>query len=267
MAENEQKNESLAAGDSSPDAEGTFVPYASEFHEGKQKAKKMLRLLMITFCAVVAVTLTLAVLRHQNFYHKAVKQLAFDYREGEAIDTETDVGFGTFSAELAKNMTGNLSFTARQTLFNMEGKFIPAISDYEYTASGKEQYLTVRTGTENAIFTGGSEQRLTAEGYALKKGSKWETSSEYAFPNYKQLFFGVDSTDKYTFVCYDSYATIVDVRAYTCELWLIEDHTGGGTTYYTVYRYYNAGGRLMAVRVLSDRDEVMEVYEITGYTT
>ena len=77
--------------------------------------------------------------------------------------------------------------------------------------------------------------------------------------------FAVENTPNVAYSCYDSYQSVVNGKAYTCEIWLMCKYDSTGEQYNTLYRYYD-GGRLAGVRILLGTDELMEVLDIRDYS-
>lgn len=238
-----------------------FVPYCGS-EEAEAHRKPRLYFVILGIAAVLAV-LGLAVLligRNFNFYRKTLNTLQFDYRGGESTTSDWTLDKGAcaeaLSAEIGRQQ---VTVDAVLYLFGGDSELLGGVSAYHNVHNVNEDVLTARSGSSKWFFTKKTELRV-----GLKNGNA-PVTEDYRKPLLYEMLFGTESHDAYWFECYDTMRASVGTKQYICEIWLMEDDSLAAPSYYTLYRYY-LGDKLAGLRVLNDKDEVMEVYDIQDYT-
>lgn len=228
-----------------------FVPYVTEAMQsesGKKKKRLLILVIVLIVLNVIIVTVT-AIGRRHNFYERTMKSLSFDYRSGESVDDAVSLPHGDLARHIAEEI-GSHKLTAHAVnyLIDGTGALDDTVISYDYTHSPDGDSLKAQTGVRGWIVKRNSE--VSAE--------PGKVLSVYDF------CFSVDSRPGVKFECIDGYETAVGRNIFDCELWLMEDSTDSRTMYYTLYRYYS-GGRLAGVRVLTQLNNNMSVFDVTGY--
>lgn len=259
MEQQEPKTAPEAAVPANEAEEAPFVPYVREAYQTNSKRKKI-GLILLAVLALIAALLGGFILfaRHFNFYRKTMDALQFDYRNGESMDEETKNDLAVLSEALAGRIGSTGTVHANVCVFNEKGALAATVSQYDYSFSPEQEELLIRTGSEDWFLTQNTGLRRKDGKVQEQKGNDW-TDSDERFPQLYDFFFGTADHDNVKLRCADAYYTGVGSTTYVCELWLMETPNA----YYTVYRYFNHGN-LAAVRVLSSKDTLMEVYDITA---
>ena len=240
----------LPVSDEPEKPEEGFVPYCgSDEAEAGQKAGRKSKIKMwifvILLILVTAGFVVILVGRRYNLYHETIGTIRFDYRTGEADVPDDSLEKGGCAKALREEI-GDRAVTvdAAMYMFNDKMEISDTVSVYSYVHTKSSDAAVVKSGTANWFKT--QKQSLQ-------------------MPLLFELFFGTENLDLLKASCYDTYRAEVAGGHYVCEVWLVCDLTGDDPVYYTVYRYYDEG-RLAGVRVLSDQDEVMQVFDIRSYT-
>lgn len=243
-----------------------FVPYCTEAEpDAAHKQNRRIRLLIVLIILVAAVSLFSVIGSKFNFYHKTLSTLQFDYRDGETVIEDSTVQIGFLANRLAGQIGQKQTHVqANFYLFDENNNLANAVSAYDYTHSIDKDELSVRSGVKASVISSKMHLRRTANGYEKQSGGSWKPAEDAYIPPLNAYFFSTENSEDFLISCYDTYYTYVGDALYTCEVWLMEDDRGAVPVYYTLYRYYS-GVDLAAVRVLSDHDSMMEVYDITDY--
>ncbi|GEM_PF-7119672 len=227
-----------------------FVPYCgSDEQKAEQKASRKSKIKMwifvILLILVIAGFILIFIGRRYNLYSETINSLKFDYRTGEADVPDESLTKGS-CAKVLRDQIGDksVSVDAAMYLFDDQTQLSDTVSVYSYVHTKNSNSAVVKTGSLNWFMT-----------------KKQSLESPLLF----ELLFDTVNYDMLKASCYDTYRAEVSGRQYICEVWLICDLTGDEPVYYTVYRYYDEG-RLAGVRVLSDQDEMMQVFDIRSYT-
>ena len=144
-------------------------------------------------------------------------------------------------------------------LLDEKAVLMDAVSEVSYLHSSDTDLMTIKAGSKRWLFPNKTEIKLP-----LKEGYP-PITQEYNKPLLSELMFGTASHGAYYFEVYDAYRSSVNGQQYICEVWLLADASLSEPSYYTLYRYYQ-DEKLAGLRVMSDRDSVMEVYDIKSYT-
>lgn len=246
-----EKKETLLPKPAEPERpEEGFVPYCgSDEQKAEQKAARKSKIKMWTFVVLLILVIAGFVLifigRRYNLYNETIHSLKFDYRTGEADVPDESLTKGSCAKALREQIGDkSVSVNAAMYLFDSQTNLADTVSVYSYVHTKSSNSAVVKTGTANWFMT-----------------KKQSLESPLLF----ELLFDTANYEMLKASCYDTYRAEVSGRQYVCEVWLICDLTGNKPVYYTVYRYY-ADGQLAGVRVLSDQDETMQVFDIRDYT-
>ncbi len=252
MEQQEFKNAPETAVQTPQPEEVPFVPYVTEARQANSRRKKI-ALIILALLSAAALLLGgfLFFARRYNFYSKTMKNLQFDYRNGESMDEETKTDLAARAEALAGKIGSNVRLHANVYAFSVNRELSSTVSQYDYTRTADEENLHICTGKEGWFSTASTDL----------KHSLNQEDSEAAFPHLYAFFFAAESSDDFTLQCVDSYYTGVGKTTYVCEVYVMDT----ADTNYTLYRYY-CGDTLKAVRVLSTQTERMDVYDITELT-
>ncbi|MBR4200441.1 MAG: hypothetical protein IKQ91_04085 [Oscillospiraceae bacterium] len=259
--ENKEYEPIIMPEEESPD--DGFVPYCGSAEaEAEEKHRPRLYFIILTVLGILAVGgfLFLLIGRSFNYYHSAINSLQFDYRGGEE-STPSDALQKGACAEAVSRSIGDYPVTADMVMYllNEDAAVSDGISGYHYVHSRVTDDLSVRSGSKSWPFTKKAHIVLP-----LKNGNP-PVMDDYNKPLLFELMFGSKTHDAYQFESYDAYYSNVNGKQYICEIWLLADFTMETPSYYTLYRYYE-NEKLAGLRVLNDRDAMMEVYDIREYT-
>lgn len=257
----EQEYQPILPPEETEQPEDGFVPYCGSEDAGSRKNPRLFLLIPGILLALAVIFIVVVLVgRNFNFYQKTLQGLKFDYRSGEIVSEgvlpEKGVAAESVAAQIGrKQVTADVAFY----LLHEDASVADAVSVYHYVHNVNEDIVSAVSGTKGWIFSSKTEIHLP-----LKNGNP-PVTEEYRRPLLSELFFGTESHDAYMFSCYDAFYAVVGGQNYVCEIWLMEDDTVETPSYYTLYRYYQ-DGKLAGVRVLSDADTEMEVYDIQSYT-
>ena len=246
--------------------EENFVPdFNLEYEQNKWKRKRILLLCLLG--AAVLLGLFIIFGRRNCLYNRMMRNLEFDYRNGEEIDN-TQTALTGWAERAADAVAGkNLTLQANMYCFNSSGALSLSASKYSYerTADGTAD-LHIQTGGANSIRTEKSSYHTDANGKAEQvSGSLSQNADLYAAELLYDFCFAVEDTDRIKIERRNAYETFVGERRYTCEVWVMSATVNKTLKYFTLYRYYS-GSELNALRMLDTTSDLMFVYDITEYT-
>lgn len=253
-----------------PDEEPLFADTetAAVDKEERKRAVKRILLILLIVTAVLA-TLFLIFGKNFNFYRRGMRNLEFDYRDGEGVQREDTQNGGEYSLALAgRYATGKVRIEAYSYGIDTEsGETLDYLSEFDYLGTASEETLTEKSCSSDMYLSSESKFRKDAETGEVgqKRGGKYETSADLYFPGLRDFCVSASSRGRSKLSFHESYDTTVGANSYTCEVWLLEDDTGA-PVYYTLYRYFSAG-ELCAVRVLRSDSTLMEIYDIREITS
>ncbi|MCQ2417736.1 MAG: hypothetical protein MJ071_07995 [Oscillospiraceae bacterium] len=244
-----------------------FVPYSAEVEKDSyQRSKKKGIVLVILLILIIAFFVFGYVSKNQNFYQRTLRNLQFNYLQGEYADDTMDDDAGDLAKAISARAKGKrIDIQANAYVFDENGILFPTLSVYHYTDTSTKRILEARSGTSDSFLTKSSTIRSDGSITEKKKNNAWNQTYEVSIPNLTEICFGTESHDNFQFKCAAGFSANVNNQNYYCEIWLMENNSTDTTTYTTLYRYYS-GERLAGVRVLKDTSTVMEVYDITDYS-
>lgn len=247
--------------------EAGFVPYCAEAADEKPKRNWKLVLLIILLILVIIGFCFTLFSRKLNFYSRTLSALNFDYRNGESSAVQDETGDGHYAGNLSQQCKNHqVDLKAVEYTFDESRNISKTLTRYDYSYNVNEVVSEAKIGTANWFLTQKQGYRYSkANGLETGNGDKWEPASEGYIPALFTYCFATESNAVESFRWRDTYQTEVNGIQYNCEIWLLCDTGSGSPVYLTLYRYYN-GERLAGVRVLSNTDDFMTVYDIQEYT-
>ena len=163
-----------------------FVPYCGSEEaelERRHPVNKTLVLIILILLLVFLFGGSLLA-RQYNYYHAVLSTLQFDYREGEAVYSESIDQPGAKAVALSEEI-GNrpVRVNAAMYMFDLNQKLQNIMTEYEYSHSAGEDILKIQTGSENALFMKKFTYRASSEGYQKQSGSGWKDDPNAYVPN------------------------------------------------------------------------------------
>lgn len=232
--------------------------------------KKPLIVILVTVLGLLLLLMSFTVAaKHFTLYARTMKQLRFDYRRGEITDEPLDEIHPSTADTVKEQLDGagkGVRIQATAMLFNENGTYTPTLTLYDYyhglEASASDR-ITMQTCAEYCFPTETTDLMQTADGICMvKSDGEWVATNELHIPDLYNYCFATEATKGVEhFASY--YSQVGNIR-YLCEIWLMEEESGDGTVYNTLYRYYN-GAKLCAVRLLPSYSTNMLVFDITDY--
>ena len=244
------------------DEDGHFLTAVAE-----QKQKQKIRLLVILSAICVLLGIGFLGSRFLNYYDRTLRNVLFDYREGESVISSDISDGGEKALAISDSIGGSIHIDAVEMWFSISNRTIEdSISGMIYEYSGVGESLSIRTGVRNALLTKKSSLRRRSGVCEEEQKGEWTTVSDAQLPCLLDFCFSATDHGNSLLHFDSSYSTRVNGTAYNCEVWLLETKLNGITSYFTLYRYYGSDNRLSAVRVLPGSSNLMAVYEIKNYT-
>lgn len=242
-------------------AEGELLPLPSPH----RKKKLLLTILVILGTFLVLLFGFILVSRYASLYARTVRNLGFDYRQGEQSSDSLLSNDTSVAVEIASQLQGeSVSIDAVTMLFDENGGYTPTLTLYDYHRNDAESTLMMKTCAAFWLPVESTELKQTGDVCYTKSGGDWVQDDSLQIPDLYAYCFSVDEDDGFSL--YQRYSSTVDDDVYLCELWLMEDRSGDETIYNTLYRYYD-GDTLCGVRLLPSYSTDMLVFDIREYET
>ncbi len=233
--------------------------------------KKMLTVILVVVLILLLLLMGYAIAAGNfTLYARTIKQIKFDYRQGEITDQPLEAVTKT-TADVIMQQLGerDVAIEAVAMLFNENGTYTPTLTLYSYLHTAKEtaaDTLTMQTCAEYWFPTETTSLKQNADGQCYisteNEQNNWTETDSFHIPNLYDYCFATEETDGVEH--YASYHSRVGNTNYLCEIWLMEEESEEDTVYNTLYRYYD-GDRLCALRLLPSYSTNMLVFDIVDY--